>query len=392
MKNADKLPSRCYATVSLDSLAHNMRGIKSLLGKQTKIMAILKADAYGHGYLEVAHTMIENGAQYLAVALVDEAAALRNHGIDLPLLMFSRCEDHDLEKIVDYDIMPSIYSLRDAQMLDKVAGQRDKIAKMHLKIDTGMGRIGFVHDKEQTIREIEAISKLEHCRIDGIFSHLACSDEEVDDLSPVQFSRFMDLCTELEQRGVDLGLKHICNSAATVRYPHMHLDMVRPGIISYGYYPSSYVPRLFDFLPVMEIKAKIIRVETLKAGSTVSYGATFTAECDMAVATVPIGYADGYTRLLGGRASMIVDGTDVPVCGRICMDQCMIDVTSVNTMPEEEDLVTIMGTCGGKSISADTLASLLGTINYEILCKVNKRVPRVYIKNGQVESIQTYLF
>lgn len=382
---------RAWAEVNLDAIASNMREIRRITSPSAKIMAVVKADAYGHGFLETAKTLLDNGADCLAVAMLQEAKQLRSRGIDVPILILGATDADAVEDILDFDIIPNVFSYEFAKALSYAAEKKDKPAKIHIKIDTGMTRIGFVAsdgDNHDIIEEILRISRLPYLEVDGIFSHFATADETDRTFTDIQFRRFMAVCDALEKRGLHIPCRHICNSAGIMMYPEMHLDMVRPGIILYGLYPSEEVDRSrLALTPAMTLKAQISLVKTVNENREVSYGKTYITDKKTKIATVPIGYADGYPRRLSGKAKMAVGTTPVSVIGRICMDQCMIDVTNVNTI-NAGDEVTIFG---ADTVTADDLAKWAETIHYEIVCVIGKRIPRIYISNGKAVKVLNYL-
>lgn len=382
----DTYTQRAWAEVSLDAIASNLKNIRSITNKNAKIMAVVKADAYGHGFLQVAKTLLENGADAFAVAMLDEAKQLRSRGIDVPILVLGNTNLELCEDLIDFDVMPSVFSYDMAKAMSDAAVKKDMDAKIHIKLDTGMSRIGFLCDKkneEKTINEIKKIAALPNLMIDGIFTHFSCADEEDSEYTNMQFGRFMNICSRLEHDGIHIGKKHVCNSAATVLYPNMHLDMVRPGIILYGLHPSNVTVGKLKLESAMSLKARVTMVKEIDEKIGVSYGKEYVINPPAKLATIPIGYADGYSRLLAKKAGMLYKGKIFPVVGRICMDQCMIDVTSADNI-NIGDVVTIMGFDGGKRISASDIASYMGTINYEIVCLIGKRIPRVYISGKNV--------
>lgn len=382
---------RAWAEVNLDAIASNMKQIRRITSPTAKIMAVVKADAYGHGFLETAKTLLENGADCLAVAMLQEAKQLRSRGITVPILILGATHEDAVEDILDFDIIPNVFTYDFAKALSYAAERKDKIAKIHIKIDTGMTRIGFVAtdgDNSAIVEEILKISKLPYIEIDGIFSHFATADETDRTFTDIQFKRFMKICNALEERGLHIPCRHICNSAGVMMYPEMHLDMVRPGIILYGLYPSDEVDKTrLPLTPAMTLKAQISLVKTVDDKREVSYGKTYITDKKTKIATIPIGYADGYPRILSGKAKMAVKGKTVDVVGRICMDQCMIDVTNVNTI-NAGDEVTIFG---ADTVTADDVAKWAQTIHYEIVCVIGKRIPRIYISNGKAVKVLNYL-
>ncbi len=382
---------RTWAEIDLDSLAHNIRGIREITNPNAMIMAVVKADAYGHGVGECAKTLLENGADRLAAATLYEAIELRKNFKDVPILILGSSMEEEAEEIVANDITPTVYSYELAKTFSDVAVKLNKAVKIHVKIDTGMSRIGFVaidNENGDIVNEIEGISKLPMLEIEGIFSHFATSDEVEPDYTHLQFSRFMNVCNALSDRGVNIPIKHICNSAGLMMYPEYHLDMVRPGIILYGMYPSEDVDKSrLDLKYVMSLKSLITYVKEIEPGRGVSYGREYIADGAARIATVPIGYADGYSRMLADKARIEVRGKLFPIAGRICMDQCMIDVSSVNNINRGDEALIF----GNGAVTADDIAQWLGTINYEVTCMVSRRIPRIYKKNGKIVSMVDYL-
>ena len=384
------MENRTWAEIDLDALSHNFKEIRRITSPSAKILAVIKADAYGHGSTETAQALVENGADCLAVACADEGKQLRRDGIDAPILILGASSASDMEDLVNYSLMPTVFSYDFANELSKTAEKLNKPVKIHIKLDTGMSRIGFVTDVDDNALsdEILKIAALPHIEIDGIFSHFSTSDEAVRDYTKLQFERFMHVCDILEKKGLNIPTKHIANSAAIMMYPETHLDMVRAGIILYGLYPSEEVDKTrLDLKPVMTLKSRITMVKTLDSGRGVSYGKTYITNHPTKIATVPIGYADGYTRLLSGKAKISVNNTLAPVIGRICMDQCMIDVTNVNTINTGDEVIVF----GAGDVTADDLADLIGTVNYEIICMLSMRIPRIYLKNGKAVKSLNYL-
>lgn len=376
--------NRTCAEINLDAIRHNFNIIKN--HTSSLVMCVVKANAYGHGACMVSKTLEECGADYFAVADVFEGVELRNGGIKKPCLILGYSDDP--ENIINYDLIPSVFDYESAVKLSKTAEKRGKIVKIHIVLDTGMSRIGFkvntMKDREKSIDDIKRIAQLENIEIEGVFSHFSTADEQNDEYTKLQFDRFCSFVSQLKKSGVDIKIRHICNSAATMLYPDMHLEMVRPGIILYGLNPSEYFAgKDFGFEPAMELKSIISRITELEEGTYVGYGNTFCTESKTKIATVSIGYADGYFRAFSNNGYGIYNGQKIKISGRICMDQCMFDVTNVNNICVG-DQVTLFG----KGLSADDLAGSIGTIGYELICAVGRRVPRIYYQNGkQVEEI-----
>ena len=382
---------RTWAEIDLDAAAENIRAIRRITDAKAKVMAVVKADGYGNGYLQMAKTFLENGADMLAVALLQEGIQLRRSGIDAPVLILGTCLSDMLEDLIEYDITPNVYSYETALETSQIAKRKGTTVKIHIKLDTGMSRIGYLVNEEtyrSVIDEIIKISQLSNIEIEGIFSHFSTSDEADGSYTKLQFERFMKICDGLKAKGLTIPLRHICNSAGIMMYPEMHLDMVRPGVILYGMYPSDEVDKSrLPLIPVMTLKSVITNIKTAESGRGVSYGKEFVTDKPTKIATVPAGYADGYLRGIAKNGSILVNGEKAPIIGRICMDQCMIDVTNVHNISVGDE-VTLFGKDG---ITIDDIARQLHTINYEVSCTVSRRVPRVYVKNGEVVKIKDYL-
>lgn len=388
--------NRAWAEINLDAIENNIKSIRRHVSESAKILGVVKADAYGHGYLEVARTLLENGADALAVACLDEAIQLRRCYIHCPILILGHSGCGDAETLVFYDVMPACFDFSLASAMSAAAIRLGKVAKIHIKIDTGMGRVGyrFANDEEankHTISEILRISKLPNVEINGIFTHFSVADDDDDEYTFLQFERFLKVCGILKEEGLNIPLRHCANSAALIRFPQMHLDMVRPGVILYGLNPSPFVDcSALKLKPAMTLKAKITNVKTVEKGSSISYGRRFITDRKSKIATVPVGYADGYSRLLSNSAQVIAGGKLCNVVGNICMDQCMIDVTDVNTIAIGDEVI-LFGTGDNIELPVESLADKMGTINYEILCMIGKRIPRIYIRNGVKQKMHNYL-
>ena len=382
---------RAWVEIDLDALEKNFKNIKAKLKNTTKTMCVVKADAYGHGAYEVSKTLSDCGADCFAVATIEEAVQLRKSGTDKDILILGFTEKAAAEDIVKYDITVAVFDFFSAENLAKEAKKQGKTAKIHIKIDTGMTRIGYPV-KESSADEIKKISDLDGIFIEGMFSHFSKADEYDKSYTRYQFDNFMKMDEMLKKRGVNIPIKHIANSATIMELGEYQLDMVRPGIILYGIYPSDEVGRKsLELTPVMSIKAHISRVREVEKGTRISYGGTYEAKNDSEkIATVPIGYADGYTRMFTGKTKMIAGGKAVPVVGRICMDQCMIDVSSVHNI-DVGDEVIVMGKEGDIDFGAECLAKIAGTIGYEIVCMAGKRLKRFYLKNAEIKNVLNYL-
>lgn len=383
--------NRAWAEVNLDNIAHNAKEIRRITDKKAEIMGVVKADAYGHGVMEVAKTLLENGVTRLAVSMLDEAIQLRKNGIDVPILILSYTDPRRAEEIILNDVTQTVFSHDLAEALSEAAVRLDKNIKIHIKIDSGMTRVGFMPGYS-AVKNVVRISKLPKIIIEGLFTHFASADENDRSYTYMQFERFMSVVSELNRIGIYIPVKHVCNSAGIIEFPEMHLNMVRPGVVLYGMYPSEEVHKdIIDLRPAMTLKANIILVKDVEADTCISYGRIFKTQRESRIATLPIGYADGYTRLLTGKGRVLVNGQSVPIVGKICMDQCMIDVSEVPGEVNVGDEAVLFGNQNGSEIKIEDLADKIGTINYEIACIIGKRIPRVYWKDGQVYNVLNYL-
>ena len=386
---------RTWAEIDLDAIQHNFRTISAALAPGSSAMAIVKADAYGHGAGYVARALQDAGASWFGVSNLDEAMQIRNEGIVKPILILAYTPPEKAAQLSAFHITQTVLTGEYAVELHQAAVAAGVKVRVHIKIDTGMSRIGLLYqgnaNDAHTIESIESIVALPALVCEGIFTHFASSDEEQDDgFTRHQFNLFMQALTQLEKRGIHFNLRHCCNSAALMLYPEMHLDLVRPGLILYGLYPAAWMKPLMPLKPAMELKTVLSMVKTVPANTKVSYGRTFTAPCDTILATVPIGYADGYMRSLSNHANILVNGHRVCVVGRICMDQCILDVTEVPQV-REGMTVTVFGTDGDTCLPVEELADLCGTINYEIVCLIGKRVPRIFLSGGQAIGQLNYI-
>ncbi|ADK14269.1 alanine racemase [Clostridium ljungdahlii] len=378
-----------WAEVNLDNLAYNMRNIKAQTMTK-EIFGVVKADAYGHGALEVSKVLLENGATRLSVAVLSEGIELRKGGITCPINILGVTPSTLFPDLIGYSLEPVVFSYEYAKSLSEYANSKNKKVKVHLAVDSGMGRIGFL-PTEHNVEEAVKISKISNIEIESVFSHFSTADEKDKKYSKFQFDKYRWFVNELKEKGLNIKIRDISNSAAIVDLPETYCDGVRPGIILYGYYPSDEVDKSrLDIKPVMTLKASVVYLKTLNEGQYVGYGRRFKTERRTVIATLPVGYADGYTRILSGKLKVIINGKLAPVIGNICMDQCMIDVTDIEDVKIGDEVI-LMGSDGKVKFDAEDIAKLLGTISYEVLCMVNKRVPRVYIKNGHVIKVKNYI-
>ncbi len=356
---------RVCAEISLSNLIHNYRLVRGMVPCQSGIMAVVKADAYSHGAVPVAQALAKEGADFFGVATAQEGLELRAAGIKTPILILGYAEPHMIRTLVENDITLTVYDLAFAQKISE-AGVN---ARVHIKIDTGMTRLGFQESCSQTAGDVLKVAGMRGLSVEGIFTHFA--EEGDSDFTSMQFEKFMDFCGLLESRGLPIKLKHASNSEAVIKNPKLSLNLVRPGIILYGCQSPA-------MLPVMSLKAVISQVKEVPANTGISYSREFFTKRKSRIATVPVGYADGYSRLLSNKGRAIVNNAYAPVVGNVCMDQLMLDVTHVPDAKAGDEVI-LLGRSESLSVSAEYLASLQGTISYEVLCGIGKRVPRVYV-------------
>lgn len=376
----EALRPRVAAEVNLDALKHNYEQIRCHVPHEVEIMAIVKADAYGHGACQVANLLQEQGVNQFAVAIVKEGEELRRSGITSPILVLGYTPRADIEALIENNLTQTVFSYDMAKTLSDEAGRLGKTVNIHIKVDTGMGRIGFL-SSPQSIEEVKMISSLPHLNMEGIFTHFSTADEEDIDYTQRQWHIFEGFLNELREEGIDFPVIHAANSAAIMCHSYTDLNVVRPGIILYGYYPSTYLQgKVLDLIPAMTLKTQVVHVKELPEGHYVGYGKTYCTHHRTKVATIPVGYADGYSRRLGNLGRVLIRGQYAPIIGNICMDQFMVDVTGIEGVSVEDEVV-LFGRQGENEIPVEEIASILGTINYEIICMIGKRVPRIYIKN-----------
>ena len=383
---------RTWAEISLDAITHNFNEIRRRVGDGVKLCCVVKADGYGHGAVELAHTYEELGADWFAVSNIDEGIELRDSGCTLPILILGYTPVGDAKRLADNDISQAVFSLEYARALSSECVQSGCTCKIHIKIDTGMSRIGFMCQQfprdDYSIEEISLACALPNLIPEGLFTHFCVSDEgeEGREFTERQYRNFDHIRTALAERGLRFSLCHCSNSGAIEDYGSTYCDMVRAGIILYGLSPSPKLSGRLDLIPAMTLKTSVAYVKELKKGADISYGRTFTADRDMRIATVPIGYADGFVRLNAENGYMLVHGKPAKIVGRICMDQTMLDVTDIDDIRQGDEVI-VFGTGENGEPTADTLAKNTDTINYEVVCIVGKRVPRVYHKDGRVTEV-----
>lgn len=380
-----------WVEVDLDVLAKNMQEIRRLTNKKAEITAVIKANAYGHGACAIAELLLQNGADRFAVAELDEAIELRRHNITAPILVLGPVFPEQAADAVLHNIDIPVFDYDTAKAFSTEAAKQHCNIRLHIKIDSGMGRIGY-QPNEKSIAEIKKISSLPNVIMEGIFTHFATADCLDKSFTHEQYRRFRYVCDRLAAENVHIHIHHCANSAAILELPQYHWDMVRAGIILYGLAPSDEVDITKTALkPAMSFKCRITHVKELQKGDSVSYGRKFIAKEKCSIATLPVGYADGYTRMLTGKAQVLIHGQRAAVVGNICMDQCMVDVSHIKNV-QKGDTAVLFGTQDTASISTDDIARELGTINYEITCMMARRLPRVYLKNKKPIFYKNYLY
>ena len=379
---------RCYATVDLDNICYNMQLMRRNITEKTNLIAVIKTDGYGHGAVPIAKA-IDYMCYGYAVATPEEGHILRKHGITKPIFILGYVPHSDYQLIVDEEMLPPVFSIEDAKELSKVAKQSEKVAKINIASDTGMSRIGYIPSKD-AVDEIKEISKLENIKIESIFTHFAKADYKDKSSANKQLNIFKKFINDIEKAGVNIPIYQCANSAATMEMPNTAMDIDRVGISLYGLYPSDEMDQEnMKLKPAMNLYSHVVYVKTIEKGRGVSYGHTFIADKDMKVATIPIGYGDGYPRNLSNKGYVLIHGKKAPIIGRVCMDQFMVDVSDIEDVCVG-DKVTLAGTDGDETILIDDLSVLAGTFNYEFVCNLGKRVPRVYLKDGKVVGTKDY--
>ena len=361
-----------WAEVNLSAITHNLTEIRRHINKNSKLCAVVKANAYGHGATQVAQCAINAGAEYLAVATVDEGLELRAAGFTQPILILGLIPSMAANEVVASDLTQTVADFELAKAICNAAVMQNKIAKVHLKLETGMGRIGASVEKAAELATM--ISMMPNVELEGVFSHFAAADSKDKTFVKEQLALFDEAIKAIENNGISIKIRHIAESAAILEIPEAHYDMVRAGIITYGFYPSDEVEHTIEIQPAMRLCARVAFIKNIKAGTSISYGREFIVQRDSVIATLPLGYADGYIRAYKG-FKVEINGQFAPVAGRVCMDQVMVDVTDIANV-NVGDEVTLFGS---EKLTGDDAANHLSTINYEVTCLVSSRVPRVYI-------------
>lgn len=379
---------RGYIEVDLDAITYNIENMNHHIASDTKMIAVIKADGYGHGSIPIARELEEKSYMYgFAVATAEEALALREAGIKKSIVVLGYTFPYSYDSLAREDIQPAVFRDDMLELLSKAAKNIGKPLKVHVKVDTGMSRIGITAD-EQGVRFIEKLLKMDGIQVEGIFTHFAKADYADKSAAISQLNRFQQFLALVEEQfKIHIPVKHCSNSAAILELPEANMDAVRAGIAMYGLSPSEEVNKeVISLRPALSFYSHVVYLKTIHAGESVSYGATFTANNDMRVATIPLGYGDGYPRSLSNKGYVLIRGQKAPILGRVCMDQFMVDVSQIPEV-QEDDLVTIIGRDGAEEISAEYLGNLSGRFNYELVCDLNKRIPRVYRKNGEIVDI-----
>lgn len=369
-----------WTEISLDAIHRNVKAFREHIGNHTKYMAVVKADGYGHGAVEVTNEALLAGADYIAVAILDEAVLLREAGIKAPILVMGYTPPEAIKTAIEKDITITVFTPQAAETVKELANNFRKQARVHIKVETGMNRIGL-KDKDNILDLARSLSS-EYVFIEGIFTHFADADNKDTSYTDKQFESFLDVTDYLKENDVDIPIRHCCNSAGTIAHPSKHLEMVRVGIAMYGLYPEDFMKEIIDLTQAMTLKTKPVFVKTLPPKESISYGRTYTTEQDSKIATIPIGYADGFSRLLSNRGDVIVNGERARIVGRVCMDQSMVDVTRIENI-DHETIISIFGNEKTGHIPMAEVAELMGTIHYETTCLIGKRIPRVYVKDGK---------
>jgi alanine racemase len=375
------MPRPTVAEINLEAIAHNVRAVKSRVGPDVRVLAMVKADGYGHGAVPAAEAALRHGAEYLGVALVEEAEELRRGGIRAPILVFTGLGAEDVPLVFKWHITPVLTGVEFAHMLDRRAGRLKKPVKVHVEVDTGMGRLGFLPD--EIIDVVTEVASMKNLLFEGLMTHFPSSDEKDKTFTMGQISVLRGVVDELRARGISIPLIHTANSGAVIDVPESFFNMVRLGISLYGCYPSDETTRSIDLVPALALRTRIVNLKSVPAGSTISYGRTFVTQRPTLVAVVPVGYADGLSRKLSNAGKMIVhartgEGIVCPIIGRVCMDLTMLDVTDVPDVKVGSE-VTVYSARRGDPNSVEAVARLIGTIPNEVTCAVSKRVPRVYL-------------
>lgn len=375
-----------WAEINLNNLINNIEEIKKK-SHNSEIIGVVKANAYGHGAVEISKTLLNYNVKKLAVANIVEAIELRENNIDAPIMLLGISEDYAIDSLIQYNVEPTVSSLKFAKKLNFKAIEMNKEIKIHIAIDSGMGRIGF-RNTDSDINDIVNISKLSNLEIESIFSHFSTADSMDKSYSNKQMDIYNSIINRLKEQNIDIEKKNFSNSAAIIDIPESHYNYVRPGIIQYGYYPSNEVNTTdFNIKPVLTWKTRIIHIKEVDENEYIGYGKNYKTTRKTKIATLPVGYADGYSRGLSNKGKVIINGKLAPIIGNVCMDQFMIDVTDIPDVKLDNEVI-LLGSDGDVKFDADDMAEILNTISYEILCLIGRRAPRVYIKDDKILGIR----
>ena len=363
-----------FAEIDLGAILYNLHQIRNRVDKDIKIMAIVKADAYGHGMKEVSQAVARKGIDYFGVASLDEAATLREAGIKKNIIVLGAILPEEVEGVLRFNVIQTVSDLAIARLLSQLAQSKKRIIKVHAKIDTGMGRLGVWH--KDAVNFVKKLASLKNIKVDGIFTHFpSAEDDKV--FTRNQLRDFKSLIEELLRHGIDIPIKHTSNSMAVIDFKDSHMNMVRPGLIMYGLHPRSDLAKKLRLRPALKLKTKVVYVKPVSRGRSISYGRTYVTKKDTNIATIPVGYGDGYSRDLSNRGHVLIKGRRLPIVGRVCMDMSMVDAGRSRTVKPGDDVVLI-GKQGKDAVTVEEIARLSNTIPYEVVCNIGRRVPRIY--------------
>jgi alanine racemase len=373
--STDKVVRATRAEVNIDAIQHNLRQVRSRVGSGVKIMSVVKANAYGHGIVGVSSALLDAGTDYLGVGILDEGVLLREHGIEAPILVFAPPFPEQAAIVLDYGLEATICARETAEALNALSSTRGRRAAVHLKVDTGMGRLGV--DYRESVQFTKFVASLPNLDIRGIYTHFATADERDERFARTQLKRFFEVTSTLSNSGIEIPLKHCANSAAVLELRDSYFNMVRPGVLLYGYYPSHEINGSLSIRRALSWRSRIGFLKTVEAGTPISYGRRYVTDSPTTIATVPLGYADGLSRNLTNKGEVIIRGRRYPLVGTVCMDQVMVNLGGPSNAKTGDD-VTLIGVDGDEEITAWDIADKLGTVAYEICCAISDRVPRVY--------------
>ena len=378
-----------WTEINLDAIEHNLREFRRILPDHVKIMAVMKADAYGHGAVEIAPAVVRGGAHSFAVAFLEEAVELRLSGVDKPILLIGPTPPGQISEIIRHNLTQTVFSIESATAISEEAVSQNTCVPIHVKVDTGMGRVGI--NPLEAVSFIRRVSALPGIKVEGILTHLASADSSDLSYTRYQIKLFEEALEACKKDGIEIPVIHAANSAGTISCPHSHYSIIRLGISLYGHYPSEELKtEKIKLIPALSFKSKIVFLKKVPPQTFLSYGSTYVTEKTSLIATIPVGYADGFNRLLSNRGSVLVRSCRAPIVGRVCMDYTMIDVTHIKNVSVGDEVV-LYGSQGDSTITVDEVAELLGTISYELLCNVDKRVSRFYLRDGKMVNYRNLL-